>query len=73
MRLHCNKCGKTVSSEVPDNTVVRAWIECPECSEENSKREKGGIITIHSVEVVNPEFISKHMFPKKIPKEKRCK
>ena len=37
------------------------------------ENEKGGIITIHSVEVVNPEFISKHMFPKKIPKEKRCR
>jgi len=34
------------------------------------EKEKGGIITIHSVEVVNPEFIAKHMFPKKIPKGK---
>ena len=31
MRLTCNKCGKPVSTEVPDDTVVRAWIECPEC------------------------------------------
>ena len=33
MRLHCGECGKVVSTEVPDDTVVRAWIECPECIE----------------------------------------
>jgi len=33
MRLHCLMCGRIVSTEVPDNTVVRAWIECPECLE----------------------------------------
>ncbi len=31
MRLTCNRCGKSVSNEMPDDTVVRAWIECPEC------------------------------------------
>ena len=30
-RIHCNQCGKSVSSEVPDDTIVRAWVECPEC------------------------------------------
>lgn len=30
-RIHCNKCGKSVSTEVPDDTIVRAWVECPEC------------------------------------------
>ena len=35
------------------------------------ENEKGGIITIHSVEVVTPELISKHMFSEKIPKEKK--
>jgi len=37
--LHCNNCGKQVSSgymPVPTDTpdkriIVRAWIECPEC------------------------------------------
>lgn len=30
-QIPCNKCGKGVSSPVPDNTIVRAWVECPEC------------------------------------------
>ncbi len=32
-RIHCSTCGKTVSTEVPDGTTVRAYIECPECIE----------------------------------------
>lgn len=31
MRLYCYNCGKCVSSEVPDGTVVRASLQCPEC------------------------------------------
>lgn len=31
MRLRCCKCGKSVSNEVPDSTIIRAWFECPEC------------------------------------------
>ena len=37
MRLKCSKCGKVVSSEVPDNIVIRAFIECPECIENLTK------------------------------------
>lgn len=33
MRIGCMQCGKSVSTEVPDDTVVRAWVECPECIE----------------------------------------
>lgn len=43
MRLRCMKCGKSVSSEVPDSTVVRAYLECPECvasSPEHAALEK---------------------------------
>jgi DNA-directed RNA polymerase subunit RPC12/RpoP len=32
MKLKCTICGEPVSTEVPDGTIVRAWIECPECS-----------------------------------------
>ena len=32
-RLHCNKCGKAVSSPVDKDVIVRAWLECPECIE----------------------------------------
>lgn len=31
--LHCSKCGKIVSTQVPKGTIVRAYIECPECAE----------------------------------------
>ena len=40
MRIKCSKCGKSVSTEVPDNTVIRAWIECPECI--MLRRDKNG-------------------------------
>ncbi len=33
MRLRCTECGKSVSTEVPDETVIRAWLVCPECIE----------------------------------------
>lgn len=31
MKLSCPTCGKQVSTEVPDGTVIRAWWQCPEC------------------------------------------
>lgn len=31
MQIKCNQCGKSVSSEVPKDTVIRAYIICPEC------------------------------------------
>lgn len=33
MRLFCHFCGKSVSSELPDATIVRALLVCPECIE----------------------------------------
>lgn len=40
MRLRCFYCGKSVSTEVPDGTIVRASLECPECIErESTSRE----------------------------------
>ena len=31
MQLTCNRCGKPVTTVVPDGTICRAWVECPEC------------------------------------------
>ena len=31
MRIYCYFCGKSVSTEVPDETVLRALAVCPEC------------------------------------------
>jgi chromosome segregation ATPase len=39
MRIRCNSCGKSVSSEVPDDTVLRAYAECPECIEKRPDYE----------------------------------
>ena len=33
MRIRCSACGAVVSSDVPEETVVRAWIECIDCIE----------------------------------------
>ena len=33
MRIFCWFCGKSVSNEVPDTTVLRAIAVCPECIE----------------------------------------
>lgn len=30
-QLRCMHCGTPVSTEVPEKTIVRAFIECPEC------------------------------------------
>lgn len=34
--VRCSRCGKRVSNEVPDDLIVRAWVECPECVERNT-------------------------------------
>jgi hypothetical protein len=31
VRLLCTECGRSVSSEIPEDTVVRAVLVCPEC------------------------------------------
>jgi len=46
MKLKCSKCDIILSTEIPDNTIVRAWIECPECIQnrpENKEMKKFNI------------------------------
>jgi hypothetical protein len=31
MRLICHRCQCSVSTEVPEGTIVRAFVECPGC------------------------------------------
>jgi DNA-directed RNA polymerase subunit RPC12/RpoP len=33
MRYHCYFCGKSVTSELPSDAVIRASLVCPECIE----------------------------------------
>lgn len=32
MRLNCFTCGKVCSNEVPDDTILRGTVTCPECT-----------------------------------------
>jgi len=32
--VRCSVCGKPVSNNVPEEIFVRAFVECPECIEE---------------------------------------
>jgi len=38
MKLRCFTCGKIVSTEVPEDTIVRACLECPECLEKEEDK-----------------------------------
>lgn len=31
MRYHCHYCGKSVTSLLPEDAVIRATLICPEC------------------------------------------
>jgi len=33
MRYPCYICGKSVTSELPDDSIIRAILVCPECIE----------------------------------------
>ena len=57
MRLRCYECGKSVSTEVPDDTVVRAVLTCPECIEKEECKHGikeckvcGGWLIRHTIE-----------------------
>lgn len=39
MKLICFECGKMVSTEVPEETIVRAMLTCPECIEKAPEGE----------------------------------
>ena len=32
MKLSCDICGAVVSNELPEDVIVKAWVECPKCS-----------------------------------------
>lgn len=39
-RITCSACGKSVSTPVPAGTLVRAWVQCPECVEAEEVSEE---------------------------------
>jgi DNA-directed RNA polymerase subunit RPC12/RpoP len=34
MRYFCHFCGRSVTTELPDDSVIRAVLVCPECIED---------------------------------------
>ena len=40
MKLYCNICNKPVSTEVPEGTVIKAWVECVECSKSSKPKPR---------------------------------
>jgi hypothetical protein len=51
MKLRCNICGDPVTDEVPEDTVVKAWLICPNCE------EKGKPKTLLSQNFTKEEFL----------------
>lgn len=58
MVIRCNVCGKPVTQDLPDNTVIRAGVICPECLESYNNGLKI---------IIN---IGKNAFPEKFISEK---
>jgi hypothetical protein len=62
MRLKCNRCGKEVSTHVPENTVILAWVECLECLSQDHRLTLSKFLkvdipdntTLTSTDVISP-------------------
>jgi hypothetical protein len=39
MRIHCIECGKVISNELPEDTIIRAVSICPECIEKQDEKQ----------------------------------
>lgn len=37
MRIRCSHCGNAVSSDVPDGVIIRARVQCLECSKKQAE------------------------------------
>lgn len=53
MRLYCTFCGKSVSTEVPDQTIVRAVFACPECIEKGALQTDACVVGMHDPVIVH--------------------
>lgn len=40
MIIRCSVCGLPVSTDVPDNTIIAAWVECDDCIKRNKEDNK---------------------------------
>ena len=44
--INCSRCGKAVSTPVPTGTIVRAFMECPECVEKQPADDFGHVLKL---------------------------
>jgi len=52
VRFHCYGCGKSVTSELPDGSVLRAIAICPECLE-------GGVVSFREAEETDASYAAR--------------
>lgn len=76
MYIRCSKCGHKVSvAIIPDGTIIRAYIECPECVESSPDFQKalqqftecpGWRVFLHDEDCADPDNEGQH------PDDSRC-
>jgi DNA-directed RNA polymerase subunit RPC12/RpoP len=57
MKLRCSNCGKVVSTGAPETTIVRATLECPECTERVSGDARRDVAAGMEALKVNAEIL----------------
>jgi hypothetical protein len=62
MKLRCFSCGKSVSTTVPDNTVLRAILTCPECIEANQATTTGDSMEARETTQASEPHCEKRLF-----------
>jgi DNA-directed RNA polymerase subunit RPC12/RpoP len=64
MRYYCFSCGKSVTSELPNDSVIRAMLTCPECIEakkvifpedKNNASDTGSNRNLREVKSITPQ------------------
>jgi len=56
MKILCGRCQKSVSTEVPEKTIVMAWIECPDCLRKKNKN-RSDINNSYTINIMDAEKI----------------
>ena len=56
MKILCGRCRKPVSTEVPEKTIVMAWIECPDCLRKKNKN-RSDINNSYTINIMDAEKI----------------
>jgi len=58
MKIRCSQCGQQVSNaDIPEDAVLRAWIECHECIRQIRTRANGLLHRLWTKAVGTPGYI----------------